>query len=374
MKPTRDEQAFADLLAGLRRDAPGEFAGMARLAQALEHVRPSPTPAPHFRNNLRNRLIAEAAVRRSWLDRVSESWAERNLRLRRSFKFVFANAVAAVVLLAGGTIFAVADTAVPGDWNYWAKRAREDARLLITRAPEPRAYLQMALAREKLAEVQTLLKRGERDADPYLSALNQMDARTLDATELLIGLYGRTQEAAPLTRLTRFANAQRSALEVLLDRLPPGARPPARDSIAILQRISDRVTGIMGGCLCPANPLLPGASKPGSDAGGGGEDTQEPLCPCARFRGEDTTGNNGGQNPPPNDPNDPPVVPPPPGAPDDPDIVDGLIDTVNELDKSVTDTVNNLIDDALEGTPLLDDIVPPSPVPTVSIPPLGLLP
>ena len=46
MRPTRDEQAFAELLDGLRREAPADVAKFARLAQALESVRPAPSPAP----------------------------------------------------------------------------------------------------------------------------------------------------------------------------------------------------------------------------------------------------------------------------------------------------------------------------------------
>ncbi|MGH2725985.1 MAG: DUF5667 domain-containing protein, partial [Actinomycetota bacterium] len=233
MKPTRDEQAFAELLEGMHREAPRQLARMAALADALQHARPTTTPGPAFRNALRNRLVAEAAVRRPWFAGLRESWIERNANLRRSFRFVFANAVAAVVLLAGGSLMAVAQDAVPGDWDYFAKRLHEDARLLITRAPEPRAYLQMDLATERLDEVRILINRRETNAEHYLTAFNDMDRRTLDATALLIGVFGKTADAAPLSRLTKFADAQRQGLEVLVDRLPPAARIPARDSLDI---------------------------------------------------------------------------------------------------------------------------------------------
>lgn len=370
MKASRDEQAFADLLEGIRQDAPGEMAKLARLAQALEYARPTTGPSPAFRNALRNRVLAEAAVRRSWVDRVAERWAERNARLRRSFRFVFATGVAALVLLTSGAMFMVADTAVPGDWDYWAKRLHENARLVVTRAPESRAYLQMDLARERLDEARELANRGEDEAAPYLEAFNDMDARTLDATSLLVGVFRRTSRTGPLEKLTQFAVAQRNGLEVLIDRLPPAARPPARDSLEILTRVSERVTGIMGGCICPANPLLPNVGSGAQDRGGADDDeaseepvAQAPQCACERFRGGDSNGsatgnpqnprrgggNGGGETPPPEDPGI--------SVPNLPDV--GGID--------VDEVVNELIDDALETVePLVEPIVGPLPTGLVS--------
>ena len=367
MKPTRDEQAFAELLDGLRQDAPGDMARFARLVAAMEHVRPAPGPAPDFRNMLRNRLIAEAAVSVSWFDRLADSWAERNARMRRNFKMVFATAVAAVVLLAGGSVFAVAQKSVPGDWDYWAKRLQESAHLLITRAPEARAFLELDFARERLDEVRTLLSREQQQSDPYFVALNDMDAKTLDATSILVDDFRRTHHTAALDRLEQFAVAQRHGLEVLLDRLPPGARPPARDSIDILQRVQDRVTGILQGCLCPANALLPNVS--GSTASG---DTpgQAPVCDCSRFRGENTSSqppagpvDNSGSGP-----KQPPCCGTSPPSQKGP--VDTTIDTVNNTvgGTTLTDTVNKVIDDALKNTPLPS--VLQSPIPTVTIPPI----
>src|SRR5437867_2565683 len=238
MRPNRDEQAFAAALEGMSGATSGELAKLARLAQALERVRPV-GPQPDFRNTLRNRLIAEVAVRRSWLDRVRESLAERNATMRRSFKLVVANGLAAAVLLTGGSVLALSGQTVPGDTLWQVKRLHEDARLLITRAPEQRAYLQMELARGRLEEVRELVRRGTQKASPYFTDLNDMDARTLDATQLLVGLWRKTNSLKPLGRLTQFAGAQKSALEVLVDRLPPAARPPARDSIDILNRLED---------------------------------------------------------------------------------------------------------------------------------------
>jgi uncharacterized protein DUF5667 len=374
MKPTRDEQAFAELLDGLRDDAPGDVARFARLAVALEHVRPAPGPAPDFRNVLRNRLIAEAAGGVSLLDRFVDAWAERNARMRRNFKMVFATAVAAVVLLAGGSVFAVAQKSVPGDWDYWAKRLHENAHLLVTRAPVQRAFLQMDLARERLDEVRTLVNRGQKNSDPYFVALNDMDARTLDAARLLVESFLVTHAVGPLDRLNQFAVAQRHGLEVLIDRLPPGARPPARDSIDILQRVQDRVTGILAGCPCPSNPLLPKVSSGPETPSSEGEPSQSPACDCAKFRGDDGSNNNAagpGDNPPEPPPEGPPPTPPPDDTPPIDKAIGGVTDTVNGTTGTLADSVNKLIDDALNGTPLESVIHSPVPTVTIEIPPIG---
>jgi hypothetical protein len=368
-KPTRDEQAFAELLDGMQAEAPRQLARMAALADALQHARPTTGPAPVFRNALRNRLIAETAVRRPWFEGVRAGWIERNARMRRSFKFVFANAVAAAMLLAGGSIMAVAQDSVPGDWDYFAKRIHEDARLLVTRAPEPRADLQMQLARTRLNEVRELINRSETNIEHYTTSLNDMDFRTLDATKLLIGLYGDTADRIPLDRLIKFAVAQRQGLEVLVDKLPAGARPQARDSIDILERVSERVTGIMGGCLCPANPLVPGQNPPavGGDAGGTGTaGPQAPLCPCADFRGDEQPDEEPGAIGPEDPDEEPPADDPPTEDPGGPIILPPLpTDDIVDVD----DLVNDLIDGVLEP---LEPLVGPSPVPTISLPPLPL--
>jgi hypothetical protein len=371
MRLSREEQAFAAALEG--GEAPAELAGLARLAQALERVRPG-GPQPDFRNALRNRLIAEVAVRRTWLDRVRDRLQERNAAMRRSLKIVVANGLAVAVLLAGGSVFALAGNTVPGDALWSVKRLREDARLLITRSPEARGFLQMELARVRLEEVRTLLARHQDQAPPYVTALNDMDARTLDATKLLVALYRSTNSLKPLGRLTQFATAQKSALEGLVDRLPPAARPPARDSIDILNRVSDRVTGILQGCPCPANPLVPQSGPPAAPPSTGGS-AQTPACSCSRFRGDNRGGStDGGSAQPP--PNHQPPSTPGPGNNNPPPNNNGIDLNVPDipgttLDNQVEDSVNNLIDSVLSSAnSTLDQL--PLPVDIPSIPPIHL--
>jgi hypothetical protein len=240
------------------------------------------------------------------------------------------------------------------------KRARESAHLLITRAPVPRAYYEMDIARERLDEVRELVSRGEQKEGLFRTALDDMDLKTLDATQLLVGVYRKNNKSFVLDRLAQFAVAQKHGLEVLIDRLPPGARSPARDSIDILNLVGSRLTGILGGCLCPANPLLPkvsGGSTSPNDAGG---TPQSPQCDCARFRSGG--GNTSAQGP--RDPGRGGKTPPPSQPPSQPE-KPGVLDPVTKPVDEVTSTVNNIIDGALSGT-VLDDIVPDSPIPQLT--------
>lgn len=353
MKPTREEQVFADLLEGMEREAPEELAGLVRLASALEHVRPT-GPEPAFKADLRRRLITEAARRRPWTERVREAWAERDARMRRSFRLVCANAVAAAVLLAGGAVLAASHEAIPGQALYPVKKARQAAQLLVTRGAEARGLLQLEFARESLEEIRLLAQAGQADAELYIGALNDMDARTLDATRLLIEAYGRTRDRLPLDRLTQFAVAQRLGLEVLLDLLPPRARRVALDSMDILTRVQERVAGILAGCPCPANPLVPPGTEPGTPPAA----SEAPACPCAEIRGDGE------------------AAPPPPGPGDggngtdtdggggaEPPPAQGVIPPIEGTD--LDETVNRIIDDVLETLP-----PPPVPLPTGSPAPL----
>jgi hypothetical protein len=134
-----------------------------------------------------------------------------------------------------------------------------------------------------------------------------------------------------------------------------------------LSRVTDRVTGIVGGCLCPANPLVPGTSPPSGPADNdevGSDTPQAPLCPCERFRGNDPPrrGPNGAVPPPNEEP--PPEEPPA----DDPRIDVNLPDLPGDADE----IVNGIIDQVLQT--IDDNIVDPleDVLPIPSLPPLPL--
>lgn len=259
-----DEEAFARMLEGAQAPHSIDAQRMRALVQALERARPAQTgPSPMFASALRERLAeeagvvaeAQAAARVSiatraaiWLQAKNEAW-------RRSFRVVAATGMAAMMLAGTSAAFATAQNALPGQWNYSLKRAGEAARMSVTRGDLPRGYAKLDIARERLDEVRALAASGNRDAAIYVAVLGDMDAATIDASELLVEASREGAGLTPLRRLASFTTAQRLRLEGLVVDVPPGARPAARDSLATLVLLGDRVQNVIEGCPCPGNPL-----------------------------------------------------------------------------------------------------------------------
>ncbi|HEX9697499.1 MAG TPA: DUF5667 domain-containing protein [Actinomycetota bacterium] len=358
-----DEEAFAKMLESAQAPRDIEAKRMRALVSAIEKARPSATSMnPAFATALRERLTsaaqileeAEQAARVSWRVRAGIWMRAKNDSWRRSFRVVAATGMA--VLMLGGTsaAFASAHNALPGQWNYGLKRFSESAHLSVTRGAEARGDAKLDAARTRLDEVRRLAAAGNDDAALYVATLGDMDAATIDASELLVQASRDGAGIGPLLRLASFTSAQRARLESVVVQVPPGARPAARDSLATLVLLSDRVAGIIDGCPCPGNPLeiapagsttgLPcSCEQPGTRTPGGG--TDEPQAGL-----EPTPEPSGGQQTP------------PPGS-EDPgtDVVSGT-----ELDDPVNDAVDD-INDVLDGLGL--PTIGPSPLPT---PTLGL--
>jgi hypothetical protein len=211
----------------------------------------------------------------------------------------------------------------------------------------------MALARERLSEIKTMLQRGVRQQELYRRPLGDMDGRTLDATRLLIVEYRATKRSSVLAPLERFANAQKQSLESIVDDLPPGARPDARSAIEVLDAVTSRVSNVLAGCPCPADVLVPPANAtkgtPGAvtcscqAAGSTRQSTPEP-----RTEAQSTT-------PPPSQHQQPQPKPQPqPSSP-------GITVNPGAIDQQVNTTINGLLQD-LGVQPLPLPTVPSSPI------------
>lgn len=389
MTAVEEERAFAALLDGqaaavpsgmaaARAGIPAEMAALAKVAAALEPAS-RPEPGPSFRFQLRNQLMARAARKRPLPARVSERVVALNNRMRRSLRVVGAMGMAAMLMLGSSAAFAASSGSLPGDTLYGVKRFRERAQLVtVSGATEGRRLLDFA--RTRLVEVRGLTRRGETDQPLYVETLNDMDEQTNQGATLLIDAF-RAGDAprSALDHLTAFGQAQVQDLEALLDALPPGVRPVARDSIVVASQTTQRALDVLNGCPCPANPLLEPPSAAGEPATT--SDSSSVGCACEQdsgfgsgdtSSGDSTTdgdsdqgdgngtsggsqnGSGSGENPddggegPGQDPDDPNAVPVPDVGGTDAD-----------------DNLENQIDD------IIDELLPTlslSPLPSISLP------
>lgn len=353
---TRKFEEFEALLGGGSGFSEGELGELAALARALERARPAaqaPAPRPDFRAALRTRLLEEAThavvIPLPLHARVRASVAARNVRIRRSFRTVAAVAAATMVMLVGSTLVAAAQGTVPGDALYRIKRAHENIALKAVFGRVPRAQRQLELARERLEEVRILSQRGEENAALFVGALADMDARTLDATTMLINEYRKTRDNGLLGMLIAFSGAQRQGLEAIVDEIPAGAVPKTRSSIELVDAVQNRVSAVLGGCPCPAEALTPAANATPGTPGG-------VTCGCGATRP--------GSTPAPKGQSSPPAVEQPKG--EDPDggdnAEDGSTGPLPDLtDTDVEEQLNDLVNDLLENLG-----VTPPPVPTAA--------
>lgn len=360
-RPTRDEELFQRMLEGGAGAPDREAEALVKLAQALERRRPSlPGPAPDFQAVLRRRILVEAqrTVDRASLRVRAEHWLEeKNKAWRRSFRLVTATGLAAMMLLGTGVMFASANSATPADgFRYMFDRAAEAAHEAATRGAIPRALLKLDNATERLDEATVMGRRGVEDVDLYQVVFDDMDADTVDATELIVDAVRAGAGAAPLERLARFTGVQRERLEGLLtDRvLPDGAIPAARDSIEVLLRVGDRVGAIIAGCPCPSNPLqVSPTGAAGPVPGGVACSCEQPSGDGGSGSGTDGGGGDGGGTN--NDPGDPGPGPGP--GPGDGGGNDGLLDGIPDTG---IDAVDQLVDDLVDAV----ESALPTPVPT----------
>jgi hypothetical protein len=348
-----EAESFAAMLEADTAIVPAELRPLVAVASALKPER-LPEPAPAFRYQLRNHLVAAATPKPFFLARAGERIAAWNTRMRRSMRLVGATGLAVMMMLGASAALAMSQDSYPGDILYPVKRFHEGAQLMGT-SGEVRATKLLGFARVRLHEVDVLVERGERDSGLFIDTLNDMDELTIEGRDLLLDVYRTTRDIRLLEDLESFAREQASDLKGLFDRLPPGARPVAQDSLTLVESIAEQT----GEALAVACEVCPeGFSEPLVVTGG---PTGEQVigCACEQTDGNGTTdgsgtgngtGDDGGTDPGDDDPTDP----------TDP-VDDKVIDIEDPTGNGVDEPAETIIDDLLDGIG-----VSPSPVPSLS--------
>jgi hypothetical protein len=261
----RRAELFNELLEtrNARTDDP-DVAPTLALATALRAM-PTGAPArPEFRDALRQRLMAVAAVQ--GVGDVAQSPAAKARELGSTWRFqrgvaVVAGSAAALTAFAG--VGLGASRSLPGDPFYGVKRASEDVQLAATFGDEAKGKRHLEFARTRLSEVEALVGRSdalsefmpgaagalgplsaEAKSSTIVATLRDMDEETRSGSDLLTEVALTTGSTEPLRALDAFTQEQYGDLKAVLPALPQDARAKARESLSLLTAVAERTVKV----------------------------------------------------------------------------------------------------------------------------------
>ncbi len=227
----------------------GESRQLVQVAQLLRDqgaADPGATPRPDFSADLRERLMAEAAVV------LTPQGARLTLPVRtrgkRERRLV---AVASAAVLLGGTagMAAAAQSALPGEALYPLKRGIEkaEAGMSVSPAGKGRDLLQQADAR--LTEAQGLVDRGSADGSPQVThTLESFTSQAQEGADLLMASYADTDDPRAIASVRAFAARGLAGIEALDRTAPPETQPDLREAALALRDIDARASRLCGTC------------------------------------------------------------------------------------------------------------------------------
>jgi hypothetical protein len=256
--------------------APIEVALAGRLREAGSVTGPVPTPA--FREALRTRLMAVAAVQGVGSTAPSPSPVRSAVSWRYRAATVGAGVMATVV--AAGGVAVASSRALPGDPFYSVKRTTEGLQLRVADGNHEQGTRHLEFAATRMREVRALVLG--READPAAVAtsvvapdveqrvdasLADMDVDTRTGLRLLTGAFRDSRATAPLEELSRFAAAQGRGLLTVLPALTGTARVQAQESLSLVQGVraeADELLMLVD-CTAACDPaqVAPVAPAPG---------------------------------------------------------------------------------------------------------------
>ena len=358
-------------------DGGDELAALVRVAVDLRDAgRPllAVVPRQEFRTALAQRLVDEAtelapARREAAAEQVAARRAGEGVRThqprgsekRRRVRGVVAGLVALVVAAGAGAAVA-SESALPGGVLYPLKRQVEDLRLQLSSPGSARGGTELALARERLVEAEDLaLASGGADVPatdtPQLrSTLDDFGDSASAGIESLTDDYARTGDATSLAAVNTFLDETVPLLERLREMTPPSLHPVIDELLAELGDHRTELAGTVASCascrdlgLVVAIPSAPSGAGPDLPDATAGPLPGAPVTVPPVAGGAGGTG--GGALDPVLDPLDPVLDPLDPVLGPVETVIGGILPTPSSNPTS---------------TPLL----PPLPLPTLSLPPL----
>jgi hypothetical protein len=280
----------------------------------------APVPSAEFREALRTRLLAVAAVQ--GVGRTAPSPAPAAVSWRTRAATVAAGITATAVAASGVAV--ASSRALPGDPFYGVKRTTEALQLKVAGGHEAEGTRHLQFATARLAEVRALVLGREAPADAVATAtvpadveddvrdpLADMDVDTRTGLALMVSAFRATRSTDPLEQMSRFAAAQGDGLRAVLPALTGPGRLQALKSLTLVQDMQAEADELLMlvdcTAVCDPAQVAPVAPAPGQPA---------PPCGCPTPVPPPQTA-----PPPPAPSSDPPPTTPAdpdPGSPSDP--------------------------------------------------------
>lgn len=232
-------------------------------------------PRPEFRDALRTRLMAVAAVTPPRTSTLS-LWRTEPKSVRRTR--LATGALAAAVIMGGAGVAGA--RSLPGDAFYDLKRASERIELALTHGDAARGQLHLKFAAKRLNEVERLTGVSSTNLSAAGSgqsssvagiagigdnlsarvnrALTSMDSETGAGARLLTEAFQQTKDRSTMTTLGSFAERQAKRIQNVLGALPAPEQTRALSSLSLVLQVQGQAF-----VLSATAPIDPTSSNPG---------------------------------------------------------------------------------------------------------------
>jgi hypothetical protein len=241
----RRAEEFARAVDGGAVPTAEELADLVGVVTSLREL-PPPEPGREFVDDLRSRLMAEAAtVLRPENAHLALPTRPRGARERRLV------AAASVLAVVGGTagMATAAQGALPGEALYPVKRGieRAEAGLSLSSSAKGRALLDQA--RDRLEETRGLLVSDSPAAAPAVPAtLEDFTSAAREGSDLLLGSFQETRDPDAVATVRTFAAQSLATLTRLAATAPEDSQDELDTAALALREIDQRAVDLCQSC------------------------------------------------------------------------------------------------------------------------------
>ena len=217
-----------------------------RLLEVVGAMRSAPgvSPRPEYAAQLRERLMAEAELVLSDVERKLTLPASK--RSRRDRRVAIAAGAIALVGVSSSVAFA-SQGALPGDTLYPIKRALEGASTKLTFDDTEKGSRLLDQASSRLGEVEELARRAQGSDAEFRETLEQFTNQSDEAAELLLRGFSASQPQG-VEKLRNFTGSSIEKLSGLQAQLPEQALDSLQDAVTLLSEIDELARELCPDC------------------------------------------------------------------------------------------------------------------------------